>query len=513
MLDQAEEVFTLAKTAEEVAGRDHGLRMLQRLVDVQADVKLIVALRTEYYGRLLDHLRAGRRDLTGVRDDLLRDFSRSALIEAITRPTSETPLAPGQPAPREKYGFRYAEGIPEEIADGVLALRSENQDSVLPLVQVICTQLYEREKALPGSDKVITREDLEAIKGVEGGLKAFAEDALVRSMRLGPEDRQAFKGLFSQLYNRQTDGTLTTWLMPRESLQRQWDRPTPFADLLDAARSVRLLREDELRIEGGEPRRFVRLGHDALAKVAAAWKAEREENQRLEEERTKRFRQRRRLAGVAVFFLTLAGLFGWLGLKATREAQHARTAEKKATTAQEKAEREAANALKAEAEAMDAAGKARRAEEEARSQARVAQVRLQRTAYDQVDSSLDNNDPDKSLEDSFYPRFFPALEDRDFAWWYFHRARRPDEGTVRLPGGRRVPWPSPPAARPSPRRTTTGPSGSGTRPPGICGAPSPDTRGRRPASPSPPAARPSPRPAATGRSASGTRTPVPRRGY
>ena len=166
-------------------------------------------------------------------------------------------------------------------------MRSENQDSVLPLVQVICTQLYEREKALPGSDGVITREDLDAIKGVEGGLKAFAEDALVRSLRLGPADREAFKGLFSQLYNRQPDGTLTTWLMPRESLEGQWDRPTPFADLLEAAKSVRLLREDELRIEGGEPRRYVRLGHDALAKVAAAWKAEREEKQRLEEERTR----------------------------------------------------------------------------------------------------------------------------------------------------------------------------------------------------------------------------------
>ena len=99
VFDQAEEVFTLAKTPEEVAGRDHALRMLQRVVDVRADVKLIISLRTEYYGRLLDHLREGRRDLTGVRDDLLRDFSRSALIEAITRPTSETPLADGQPVP------------------------------------------------------------------------------------------------------------------------------------------------------------------------------------------------------------------------------------------------------------------------------------------------------------------------------------------------------------------------------------------------------------------------------
>ena len=36
--------------------------MIQRVVDIKADVKLILTLRTEYYGRLLDHLRAGRRD-------------------------------------------------------------------------------------------------------------------------------------------------------------------------------------------------------------------------------------------------------------------------------------------------------------------------------------------------------------------------------------------------------------------------------------------------------------------
>ena len=367
VFDQVEEVFTLAKTPEEVAARDHALRMLQRVVDVRADVKLIISLRTEYYGRLLDHLRAGRRDLTGVRDDLLRDFSRSALIEAITRPTAETPLADGQPSPREKYGFRFAEGIPEAIADGVLALRSENQDGVLPLAQVICTQLYERERTSTGSDRVITREDLDAIKGVEGGLKAFAEDALVRSLRLGPEDREAFKGLFSQLYNRQPDGTLTTWLMPRDSLQRQWDRPTPFADLLDAAKSVRLLREDELRIEGGEPRRYVRLGHDALAKVAAAWKAELEEKHRLEEERTKRIRQRRRLAGLAAISLTLAGLFGWLGLDAIREARRAQTAENQA-------QQEADRAFAAEARAKGEAENAEKSAQEARRQERAAQV-------------------------------------------------------------------------------------------------------------------------------------------
>ena len=57
--------------------------------------------------------------------------------------------------------------MPEAIADGVLALRSENQDSVLPLLQVICSRLYQRGLG-PGSDRVVTRADLEAIGGVEG---------------------------------------------------------------------------------------------------------------------------------------------------------------------------------------------------------------------------------------------------------------------------------------------------------------------------------------------------------
>ena len=59
---------------------------------------------------------------------------------------------------------------------------------------------------------------------------------------------------------------------------------------LESAKSVRLLREDDLRIEGNEPRRYVRLGHDALANVAAAWRAEREEKERLEEEEEHRAR-------------------------------------------------------------------------------------------------------------------------------------------------------------------------------------------------------------------------------
>ena len=278
VLDQAEEVFTLARTPEEVAGRDLALRMLQRLVGVRADVKLIASLRTEYYGRLLDHLRAGRRDLTGVRDDLLRDFSRPALIEAITRPTSETPLAAGQPAPREQHGFHYAEGIPEAIADGVLALRSENQDSVLPLVQVVCALLYNlvRTRSSNG-DCTINNADLETIGGVEGSLRRYVEDVMARDMRLNHHDRDAFRELMEGLYVCQNDGTLTTWLKPHEDVETWWNQATSraFEEVFATARANRLLRGDELRIESDKPHRYIRLGHDALARVADAWHQER----------------------------------------------------------------------------------------------------------------------------------------------------------------------------------------------------------------------------------------------
>jgi hypothetical protein len=278
VLDQAEEVFTLARTTEEVAGRDLALRMLQRLVDVRADVKLIVSLRTEYYGRLLKHLRAGRRDLAGVRDDLLLDFSRSTLIEAITRPTSEAHLADGGPSPRDKYGFRYADGIPESIADGVLALRSENQDSVLPLVQVVCALLYNLVRKRSSSvDCTINPADLIEIGGVEGGLRSYVEDVMARVMGLNHHDRDAFRALMEDLYVCQNDGTLTTWLKPHEEVEDQWKQTTStaFEDVFATARANRLLRGDELRIEGNTPRRYIRLGHDALARVADSWRQER----------------------------------------------------------------------------------------------------------------------------------------------------------------------------------------------------------------------------------------------
>ncbi|HEX8202648.1 MAG TPA: AAA family ATPase, partial [Isosphaeraceae bacterium] len=275
VIDQVEEIFTLARTPEDAESRRLALEMLRQAIPAQGDFKLILALRTEFYGRLVDGLRRGTRNLGGVREYLLTDFDAADLVAAIRRPTSAEPIPSASETPFSKYRFRYAEGVPESIARGVLTLRSTRQDSVLPLVQVICTQLYERVQVL--EDRTIAAEDLEAIGGVRGGMRRHAEGLLERILPGGPgSDRPAFRRLFTQLYLRQPDGALSTALVVEDELSRRWTGRMPFGELISLASAgqTRLLRVNTLRIGDQDERRYVSLGHDALAKVAADWDEE-----------------------------------------------------------------------------------------------------------------------------------------------------------------------------------------------------------------------------------------------
>ena len=61
VIDQAEEMFTLANPdGSGLADRDRVLRMLSRIGEGKGDYKVIVALRTEFYGRLIGSLARGR---------------------------------------------------------------------------------------------------------------------------------------------------------------------------------------------------------------------------------------------------------------------------------------------------------------------------------------------------------------------------------------------------------------------------------------------------------------------
>ena len=256
------------------------------------------------------------RDAGGVRDYLLTDFGLESLIEVIRRPTSPTPIEFASDVPFEKYGFRYAEGVAEEIARRTRSHTINRQDSVLPLVQVICTQLYDLARSRP--DPVVTQADLEAIGGVEGGMRAHAE-GLVRRLFPQRADQRAFRRLLAdprtQLFIRQSDGTLTTALLPAEFLARHWTGRVPFADMLKTAGDGdwRLLRVNSLRIGSDDGERpYVSLGHDSLARVAANWY----------EEQRRRTQLQKYAAALVVMAATVTGLslLTWWALEKSAEA-------------------------------------------------------------------------------------------------------------------------------------------------------------------------------------------------
>jgi WD40 repeat protein len=272
VIDQGEEVFTLARTRQDEDSRHLALEMLRRALEVRGRFKVIVSLRTEYYGRVLDALRQDVRSAAAVRDYLLTDLQEGELAEAILRPTATAPIPHASEVPAQKYRFRYEPGVAETISQEVRDYCRGKQDSELPLAQIICTQLYERASRRP--EAVISRQDVEQIGGVEGGLRKHVE-ALLADLLPHPRDRRAFKQLFGRLYRRQPDRLVTTELVLEQELARQWTGGMAFDRMLEiTSRSDRnLLRVKTLPGEQGE-RRYVSLGHDALAKVAADWDEE-----------------------------------------------------------------------------------------------------------------------------------------------------------------------------------------------------------------------------------------------
>ena len=207
VIDQGEEVFTLAPAPEEHARGRQALDILRRTAAGPGGFKLIMSFRTEYYGRLIDRLRHGLHDVGKSREYLLCDFDEESLIEAIRRPTSSVPISHAAEIPFEKYDFRYDTGVVEEIARRVIAHTTQRNDSVLPLMQVICTQLYNNVKKR--DDHVVRLTDLDAIGGVDGGLRWHVEHQLDKIVGPLPSEQRAFKKLISDLYLLQPDGSLT----------------------------------------------------------------------------------------------------------------------------------------------------------------------------------------------------------------------------------------------------------------------------------------------------------------
>jgi tetratricopeptide (TPR) repeat protein len=221
IVDQGEEVLTLGR--REARGSQQAFfQFLALLSTVTAPLKLIVTLRTEYFGRFLAHVRRSQtqpgdpreqtlpgdpreqtqpgdpreqtqpgdpreqtqpgdpreqtqpgdpreqtqpgdpRDLwrDKFRDYLLDTLGDAALVNIIKRPTLATPAGD---SPQDQYHFTFAPDLPERIVRDI-GLRLDQVGLVggaLPVLQVICEQLYTatKEGKGPGEHWTIKEED------------------------------------------------------------------------------------------------------------------------------------------------------------------------------------------------------------------------------------------------------------------------------------------------------------------------------------------------------------------
>jgi len=323
-IDQAEEVFTLDSRENETR-RSAYFDFLESLCYRRLDIKVLLALRTEYYGQFADNFRLGP-DLrvtkihSGLDQFMLRGIQDAARLEsAILRPTCGKPVA-GLSPPYEKYRFTFEPGLARAIANDIVQHCGES--SSLPVVQMVCLDLYEAIKSNVGSAE-IRRSEYMTRGAVDGAIDRFItvtiRDAMAEcKWTAKPHEIDGWRDILSSLVARQEGGALTSLLLPEGDLSERaiaCRLNGPVRDCLNvmAQERFRLLRSMTLRdTAGGGHTVHYSLGHDALAPSLFQWNQERGKVIE-EQERTKRAQQRiRRLKHRLAF--TLLGLAGVVGL-------------------------------------------------------------------------------------------------------------------------------------------------------------------------------------------------------
>lgn len=331
-IDQAEEVFTLESNALESSKAAY-FDFLETLCYEHFDIKLLIVLRTEYYGQFVDRFRLGP-ELTvstvrsGIAQFMLQGIRQlSKLVEVIEMPTkrdSKCDLG----APGDVYKFSFQPGLPNRIATDVLHHCGES--STLPVLQLVCLDLYTK---INGQAIVITHDLYETSGKVAGTLERFIEHSIARSLEAGNKNKpksaeiEKWIDVLSLLVARQEGGALTSLLiaakeMREEASNRGLLSPEVCLEAM-ATDDIRLLRSVQLAANATDQGIHYSLGHDCLAPSLF----QRREGQQLLEAERKQTAGRNRKYKVAILVL-LAGAVFWMYRLYLTEASSISYAEK-----------------------------------------------------------------------------------------------------------------------------------------------------------------------------------------
>jgi hypothetical protein len=310
VIDQAEEVLTLPRQSDTASNRRVGFfYFLEELCHQRLDMRAIVVFRTEYYGQFCSFFQipptlsvtSAALPRAGSIDYLLRRIDDPGRIAAALRqPTLKHPVK-GLPAPHATYGFEYAPGVAEQIAQDLV--EHSGDASALPVMQVVCKDLYEH-TCKEGGRSTITQADYQRIGCVQGALDLHINNAIRGALRSSRQcaasdtDVDRWRMTLSGLVGRQ-EGAAVTSLIAREDQLVSWASDhgvgTEAATVLGemAQEPWRILRTVEQ--QPGEGRTFS-LGHDCLGPALWRWSERHSERLRADEEAEKRMARQQEAA-------------------------------------------------------------------------------------------------------------------------------------------------------------------------------------------------------------------------
>ena len=282
IVDQAEEVITLNTGVKGDLFRHEFFSFLSLMSKTQIELKLIVALRSEYFGEFFDEISLEEFDFKGVKVTALKDLTTNQIIQAITRPTQSEPIE-NYGIPYDHYQFQFESGLPEKIASDLEFTPSGGR---LPALQIVCDRLYANTK--PSDSKqpwTIYQKDYDALGGIEQQqeeninreLKRLCVDNGFKS-EFGIEEEVAkWKDVLATLAREQPDGTFTSDLNTIETIK---EKALEIGCKIDVSRAISYLTLDEVRILRHEnliklgTREVIEcysLGHDAIGLVLNKW--------------------------------------------------------------------------------------------------------------------------------------------------------------------------------------------------------------------------------------------------
>ena len=301
VIDQAEEVFTLSSEIEnddELGEVDEYFYFLRRVADVELGVKFIVSLRTEYKGQF-DDLLSGDRGYARakVKGFYLEEIDKEGLIRAIIRPTlsreelsdeiSQLNMSALPEAPGDKYQFKYQPGVPGQIADELL--ESVPRGGVLPVLQVICLQLFNRLEGRGDNIRTIRMQDWRRLGNSGEQLTHFLRETLqsmIRELRKKSghseideptnSDVDKWYSLFLNLVHIEPDGRATTKKLKHEKFIKKAEK-LEFVEKSPEGGALGWLRSNGQGIlrfqEEGDAGNWL-LGHDSLGLALQKWDME-----------------------------------------------------------------------------------------------------------------------------------------------------------------------------------------------------------------------------------------------